>query len=147
MNLLYVDTSAVIRAYFPDEDDHEALRQRVLLGSDPVVSSEVTRIEVASAISGAHRAGRLTNPKTIQDQFDVDCSQAGLITLLRLDPQTALPLAYRLVAQYPLRTMDAIHLAVALTDAVSLAEGDEVTMVTRDKRQAAAARAQGLNVV
>lgn len=40
--------------------------------------------------------------------------------------------------------MDAIHLAVMLTDATALAAGDEVKLVTRDEQQASAARAIGL---
>ena len=44
----------------------------------------------------------------------------------------------------PVRTLDAIHLAVALTDARELAAGEPVSLVTRDKAQAAAAESLGL---
>jgi hypothetical protein len=41
-------------------------------------------------------------------------------------------------------TLDAIHLAVALTSGTALAGGDSVVLVTRDDRQAAAAATMGL---
>lgn len=146
MSLLYVDTSAVIRAYFPDEADHEALRRLVLDGSRPVVSSELTRVEVTSAVTAAYRVHRIPDVARMLDQFDVDCGQNGVFTLLALNSRVCLPLAHRLIRKHPLRSLDAIHLATALTEAVSLADGDEVTLITRDRRQAHAAQACGLTV-
>jgi hypothetical protein len=52
--------------------------------------------------------------------------------------------AHTLVLEHPLRTLDAIHLAVALGDASELAAGEPVIFVTRDQVQAEAARALGL---
>jgi len=51
-----------------------------------------------------------------------------------------------MVTTHTVRTLDAIHLAVALTDATALAAGEPVVLVTRDQQQAAAARAVGLPV-
>jgi hypothetical protein len=79
--------------------------------------------------------------------FDLDCGDDGPFTLLRLDPRVVLPMARQLVGQQALRTLDAIHLAVALTDAAALTDGEPVVLVTRDEQQAAAARALGLGVV
>lgn len=147
MTLLYADTSAVVRAYFPDEADHVELRALFFTGSDPVVSSELTRVEFASAVSAASRARRIAKPRPVLDRFDLDCGEEeGVFSLLRLESAVVLPHARRLVAMHSIRTLDAIHLAVALTDATSLAAGDEVKLVTRDQRQAAAARAAGLAV-
>jgi hypothetical protein len=42
--------------------------------------------------------------------------------------------------------LDAIHLAVALTEARDLAAGEPVSLVTRDKAQAAAAESLGLGL-
>ena len=147
MTVMYADTSAVVRAYFADEPDHEVLRKLLFDGPDPVVTSELTRVEFASAVSSASRAGRVDLPRALLDRFDLDCAGDGPFTLLRLDSEEALPLARRLVVQEPVRTLDAIHLAVALTDAAALAAGDPVVMVTRDLRQAAAARSVGLAVL
>ena len=144
MTVLYADTSAIVRAYFVDEPDHKQLRELLLDGTDAVVSSELARVEMASAIAAAARTLRLKQPHVILDRFDADCGDDGPLALLRLDPDVTLPLAYRMVSEHRLRTLDAIHLAVALVDAAELAGGDSVCVVTRDNDQAAAARALGL---
>jgi uncharacterized protein len=54
--------------------------------------------------------------------------------------------AWQIVLDHPVRTLDAIHLAVATTTAAELAAGDTVEFVTRDARQADAAKALGLPV-
>jgi uncharacterized protein len=144
VSVLYADTSALVRAYFVDEPDHEPLRHLLLAGTDPVVTSELTRVEFASAVSAAHRAGRLRTPQVVLDRFDGDCHDDGPLTLLRLAADQVLPVAYRMVTEHRLRTLGALHLSVALIDATSLAGGDQVTVVTRDLDQAKAARAAGL---
>jgi len=144
--LIYIDTSAVVRAYFADERDHEQL-YKLLTGPDPIVTSELTRVEFASAVSAAYRVRRTADPSVVLDRFDLDCGQDGLVTLLRLDAQAVLPLARKLVIEQVVRTLDAIHLAVALTDATALAGGDSVVFLTRDNRQAAAAKELGLAVI
>jgi predicted nucleic acid-binding protein len=146
VTLYYADTSAIIRAYFVDEDDHESLQELIFAGDDPVVTSEVTRVELASATVAAHRSGRIPEPTAILDLFDLDCRDEGAVALLRFDPEVVLPLARRLVTEHPLRTLDAIHLAVALGTATQLAAGEPVAILTRDKRQAAVATALGLPV-
>lgn len=143
MTVHYVDTSALVRAYFADEPDHAHFRALLLEGGDPVVSSELARVELASAVSSAARSGRLRRPTVVLDPFDVDCGDDGPLALLRLDPLKALPLAYTLVQENRLCTLDAIHLAVALTDATGLAGDEPVRFVTTDLDQAAAARSIG----
>ena len=120
------------------------MRARLLEGEEAVVTSELTRLELASAISVAARAGRLRRPRLFLDRFDADCNDDGPIVLLRLDPETVFPLAHRLLMEYEVRTLDAIHLAVASTSARELAGEEPVVFVTRDQRQAAAAIAVGL---
>ncbi len=144
MSLVYADTSALVCAYFTDEPDHALLRRRLLEGTDPVVTSELTRVELASAVTAAARGGRLRRPQVVLDRFDADCADDGPLALLRLDPQPVLEHAHRLVREHLLRTLDAIHLAVALGDAAELSAGEGVVFVTRDSAQAAAARELGL---
>jgi predicted nucleic acid-binding protein len=146
VSVLYADTSAIVRAYFVDEDDHDELRALLLEESEPVLTSELTRIEFASAATAAFRAGRAEGADELLDRFDVDCGDDGVITLLRLDPGTVFPLAHKLVRDHVLRTLDAIHVAVVMTDVTTLAAGEPVELVTRDKRQAASAAALGLAV-
>ncbi|MGH2708210.1 MAG: type II toxin-antitoxin system VapC family toxin [Actinomycetota bacterium] len=144
MSLLYADTSAVLRAYFVDEPDHVCLAAMLLDGKEAVVTSELARIELASAIRGASRAGRLPGWRELLARIDADCGEDGPITLLALRPDVVLPAAYRLVLEHRLRTLDAIHVAVAVEECPILAEGGEVAFVTRDEHQAAAAGALGL---
>jgi hypothetical protein len=101
-------------------------------------------LPLASAVAAAARGGRLRRPRIVLDRFDADCADDGPLALLRLDPQPILERAHTLVLEHPLRTLDAIHLAVALGDAAELAAGEPVVFVTRDQVQAEAARALGL---
>jgi len=116
----------------------------LLEGDEAVVTSELTRLEFASAVSAAARTGRLRKSRLFLDRFDADCGDNGPIALLRLDPGRVFPLAYRLLTEHDLRTLDALHLAVATTSATALAGADSVVLVTRDDRQAAAAAAMDL---
>ena len=146
MNLRYADTSALICCYFPDEPDHEELRTLLLEGSEPVVTSELTRLEMTSAVHAAHRAGRVADPVELLEVVDVDCGDTGPIALLRLQPDVVLGVATALVAGHALRSLDALHLAVARSTAADLAAGEPVVLVTRDHRQATAAAALGMPV-
>ena len=146
VTLQYVDTSALVRCYFPDEPDHVELRESLLESADPVVSSELTRLELASAIHAAHRAGRLVEPTELMGTIESDYQVGGPVSLLRLEPEGVFDRAAELVVRFPLRALDAIHLAVATTTAADLAADEPVTLVTRDHRQRAAAEALGLAV-
>lgn len=146
MNLHYTDTSALMRCYFADEPDHRELRALLLGGDAPVVTSELTRLEMVGAVHAAHRAGRLDDPDARVAVIDVDCGADGPITLLRMEPDVVFAEATRLVARYPLRSLDALHLAVARTTAAELACGEPIVLVTRDIRQGAAARELGMTV-
>ncbi len=79
-------------------------------------------------------------------EFDAHCADGHPISLLQLRPDMALPLAHRLVIDHALRTLDAIHLAVALEECPPLAGDAGVVFVTRDRAQARAARGLGLTV-
>lgn len=144
---LYADTSAVVAAYLADEPEHNELRA-LLLESDAVVfTSQLTRVEFASALTAAKRAGRIPGTRHFLDRFSADTAPGQAITLLPFVPDNVIPAAQRLVMEnYPLRTLDAMHLAVLMRDTAPLTGGEPVVMVTRDKRQAEAARANGLKV-
>jgi predicted nucleic acid-binding protein len=145
MSLLYADTSALLRAYFVDEPDHAPLRAQLLEGDDPVITSEITRFEMASAIRTTARAGRLRRWQDLLARIDADAGEEGPLTLIALRSSIVLPTAYRLVLQHRLRTLDAVHLAVALEEGPALADEEGVVFVTRDADQATAAAAVGLS--
>jgi len=135
-----------VRAYLEDEPGHEELRTLLLEGSEPVVTSELARVELASAVQGAVRAHRLPDGHRLHDRIDADTSEHGRIFVAAFRPRAIVPYAQELVRQHRLRTLDAIHLAVALEDAPTYAGSDGVVLVTRDVDQAAAARSLGLVV-
>ncbi|WP_235022844.1 type II toxin-antitoxin system VapC family toxin [Amycolatopsis alkalitolerans] len=144
MTALYVDTSAVVSAYLADEVDHHELRALLFEGEHIVLTSELTRVEFASAIKAAKRQGRIPDAAEFLAQFDED-TEEGMLNLIPLAPHRIMPRARRVVlGDQPVRTLDAIHLAVAMNDAVSLVGGAPVVLVTRDQRQAEAAKAHGI---
>jgi hypothetical protein len=144
VSLLYADSSALLRAYFADEPDHAELRSLLLEGDQPVVTSELASVEIASAVRAAAHSSRRLRPAPLLARIEADCGPGGPVTLLRLRAETILPVARRLVLDHRLRTLDAIHLATALDDAQLLATDGHVVLVTRDGDQARAARALGL---
>lgn len=143
--MIYADTSALGRIYFADEEDHNQLRLLLLDDGEQVVSSQLARLEIASAAARAERAGRLSAAGRIVAAFDAHCGAGGPFTLLRLQADRIFESAHELVVRHGLRALDAMHLAVALGDAGALAD-TRLLFVTRDAEQAAAARAEGLSV-
>jgi len=144
VSLIYADSSALVRAYFPDEADHVDLRTLLLEGKDAVVTSEIARLELASAARAASSAGRLPRWSELLARIDVDLAEGGPIGAIGLRPDLIFPAAYRLVVEHRLRTLDAIHLAVCVEECPAFAGDDTIIFVTRDREQAAAARALGL---
>ena len=147
MRFFYADTSALVSAYLSAEADHAELKKILFGGFDIVLTSELTRLEFASAIVAAKRFGRVPDLADLLNQFDQDSRSDDQFSLIPLVLSAVMPAARALVTEhYLVRTLDAIHIAVALRDAVELADGQPVTFVTRDKKQAEAAKANGLEV-
>ena len=146
MSLLYADSSALVRAYFADETDHNELRALLLEQREPVVTSEITRLELASAVRAASVAGRVARTRELLARIDADLAEDGVISAIDLRADVIFPTAYRFVLEHRLRPLDAIQLAVCAEDCPALAGDDEIVFVTRDDDQAKAARALGLTV-
>jgi uncharacterized protein len=146
VTLRYVDTSALVRCYFPDEPEHASLEKLLLQSPEPVLTSELTRVELASAVYAAGRAGRIPDPAEVWGLMETDCAPGGPVSLLRLEPDEVFGLAMQLFARFPLRALDAIHLAVAQTTAAELAGHEPIVLISRDDRQRAAAAALGMTL-
>jgi uncharacterized protein len=147
VTLLYADTSAIVRAYLRFEPDHAELRKLLLDGPDPIMTTELTRVEFTSAVAARARARKVRNFQALIELFDADCGVNGSINLLRLNNAAVLSVARRLVTEHALRTLDAIHLAVALTNETAIATGEPMVLVTRDRQQAAVAKELGMPVL
>jgi predicted nucleic acid-binding protein len=147
VTVLYVDTSALVTAYLRDEPEHDKFRKLLLEGDAPILSSDFTRIEFAGAMTAAKRTGRIPDPAAVLAHFDHLASPDGDLVLIPFNPDRVIPAAQRLVTEnYPVRTLDAIHIAVAMHTA-GLTGGEPITFVTRDQRQAEAAEANGFEVL
>ena len=144
MTVHYADTSALVRAYFADEVRHEERREQLLGGSGPVVTSELARLELTGAVVAAARAGRIGAAGPLLDRLDADCGDQGPLALIRFVPEQALEEARRLLLAHRLRSLDALHLAVASSLRAVLA--DEIVFVSDDADQAVAARAEGFAI-
>ena len=142
MGVLYVDTSALARLYLQDEPNSDQLIELLLASPESVVTSELSRLELARAVKSAERAGRLPEADPVLERIDAHLGTR--IALIELRAETILPGARHLVLGHRLNTLDAIHLAVAIEESTAL--GEPIVFVTRDDEQAAAARELGLEV-
>lgn len=129
------DTSALLKRYLP-EQGREAVLAWVNRAA-PLVAAPHCKLELYSALARLAREGlvaeeplRLTREAIEHSFTDID--------VLPLTPQLERA-TIRALEAAPLRTVDALHVAAAW-----LARAD--LFVTADRRQAAAARAFGLNV-
>ncbi|WP_433166241.1 type II toxin-antitoxin system VapC family toxin [Kribbella sp. CA-247076] len=132
------------RAYLPDEADHEVANQ-LLIGEDALVTSTWTLVEVTSALTRAARSGR-ADLDSLLAAFESDTAVDGPITLLRPEQTAVEARATEIVRQYALRSLDALHLAVAELAAMPLAAPEDCGFASRDKAQADAAGKLGFVV-
>jgi predicted nucleic acid-binding protein len=127
---LYVDTSALLKRVFIEEESAQVLailRERITAG-DLVASSELAWVEVAHAIS---RAG----VPDVSETLRAACIGIGRQPLTPVVMQRA-----RTIGPATLRSLDAIHLAAA----ISLGA---VQMLTYDRRLAEAAESLGVKAI
>lgn len=141
---LYADTSALVTAYLDDEADGHEYRLLLLAGNNVVATSALTTVELASAFHRAARAGRIRKPDVYIDRAEADCSSGGRLAVLPLDVIVLGAVTRRLLGEYVLGSADALHVATAIA---LRADRVETGFVTRDERQAAAARAEGFEIL
>jgi uncharacterized protein len=143
--MLYVDTSALVRAYMADEAEHDVLVELLRAGREMVATSSLTVVEAASAFALAVRMGRLTERegRRLLDTLDHDLGPDGVIGVFTFDVERALARARLLLLRHPLRTLDALQLAIAEHEGQQLAAGEALVFVTRDQGQRDAAKALG----
>jgi predicted nucleic acid-binding protein len=109
----YVDTS-VLAAYYCPEPLSERAERRLRALDEPIVSW-LTEVELCSALAKKVRRGTLRgeDARHVQELFRVHCTQ-GLYRVVRVD-RDAYDWARQWIAAQTtaLRTLDALHLAVA----------------------------------
>lgn len=141
--IIYIDTSALGRVYLGDQSDSAELSRIIYEGDSPMITSELTDVELASAFARAHREGVIDSDAadSLLAQYAADTADTGPIGVVGLDADT-IALAQRYVLSTPVRTLDAIHLAACTGFANSTL--DEVKFLSRDVRQNEAAMALGI---
>lgn len=136
----YIDTSALAKWYLNEarSDEFEAYLREV---DRPSISS-LTVVETRSLLSRHRRMGHLSGrqEQKIFAQFQQDLVE-GIIVLLPVRDRDVLAAAHLLgrLPDHPLRTVDAIHLALALSAGLT-------ELATADKTMAGAAADSGLEV-
>jgi hypothetical protein len=125
---------------FVPEPDSEALNQ-ALLGAEDVIVSDLALTEMASALGRRLREGRLPLAEARRLHREAE-KLAAACHRVELTPPVHRRAERLLLSSHdiPLRALDALHVATALTT-------DAATLVTYDPRMRAAAASQGLVVV
>jgi predicted nucleic acid-binding protein len=139
---MYVDTSALVRAYLRDEPDHSAWRSYLFDEGMGLLSSRALSLEFPAAIAAARRARRIEGTTQIFDAFERHISVDGPISLVAITIRQIV-MAWDLLEHHPLRSLDALHLSTALR-----AQGlfRDLLFVTCDEQQAKIGREIGLTV-
>ena len=137
MTWAYFDTSALVKRYVDEAGRREVLQ---LLRRHQCVTSVVLPVEFRSALRRRTTDGSLDARRIpeILKRFAADREFWALIEVT----SEVLDVAEKLVADHPLRTLDAIHVASSQLFVARLAS--QHTFVTADARQGAAASAIGL---
>ncbi len=141
--IIYLDTSALGRVYLGDQSDSAELNRVLYDGDRPVITSELTDVEIASALARARRDGVLDSEtaEELQDRYASDTSDSGPLGVIALDSEI-IARAQRYVLGANVRSLDAIHLATC--GRFSESTPDEVRLLSRDIRQNEAARLLGI---
>lgn len=141
-----MDSSILTRALLPDEAGHRAARSVLDAAAGRLATWAMAQAEVASALRAAVATGRLD--ASAQSMLcDALFASHDAPLLLPGAPGAATAWATAIASRRPVRAMDAIHIATAMTEARAVALGTAPVFVTGDHRQAEAARAEGLEVV
>lgn len=145
--IAYLDTSVLVRAFLPDEHGHREARDLLADEDVALVTCTWTRIELASALTRAARAGRRESAVLLDAALSA-MAQDGPMAVVAAPQDGIERVAFGLVKEDGLRAMDAWHLACALMVLPQLAEaGEAQAFATRDAEQGAAAQIRGLQVL
>lgn len=135
---IYLDASALVKLFVPEPESDEL--NQALIGAEDVILSDLALTEMASALGRRTREGLLTQAESRRlhreaAKLAASCRRAELTPPVHRRAERLL-LTSRKV---PLRTLDAMHVAMALDTAAA-------TLVTYDPHLRDAATSQGLFV-
>jgi uncharacterized protein len=136
----YFDTSALVKRYVDEAGRREVLQ---LLRRHTCVTSAVLPVEIRSALRRRVSEATLDKDRVAEILARLAADRA-FWTLVGVTSDV-LSAAETLVADHPLRALDAVHVASAQLFAARIAE-PTLVFVSADARQAAAAKATGMAV-
>ena len=136
--MLYIDTSVLAAFYCPERISEQV--EEILINTDEPAVSQLTEIELASAVSRKIREKRLSKEDgdKILSIFQTHLEQKSFVYLpIQSKCYTN---AKKWIVQFdtPLRTLDALHLAIA--------QRNNISMLTADVKFAKSAEKIGVGV-
>lgn len=142
MSTLFVDTSSLVKFYYPEQDSGAV--ETGLLAAERVFLSDLTRVEFVSAIARKVRAEEIGKSEftRLTTAFDEDCLalRFSLVPIGEDIINEARSLVERLGLDYALRTLDGLQLASAMRSGVN-------GFMCHDERLAQIAAVLGFKVV
>lgn len=132
----YIDTSVIVAFYLPERISAKV--QKLFAAIDVVAISPLSEVELCSAISRRVRTRELSigDAMKVISRFRVHIDD-GLYEIVPVTPRAyALARDWLASFQTPLRTLDALHLAVAF--------GGDSTLVSADRELVHSARYCGV---
>lgn len=137
---LYAESSAVLAWLFREEP--APLLKEILAGAELVVASDLTLVECDRALIRAEATGRLSQAEASQRRALFEATSARWV-LLRIEGDV-LERARRRFPQEPVRALDSLHLASALTARSSVSE---LVLLSLDQRVRDNGAALGFDVL
>ena len=137
--LLYCDASCLVKLYVAEE--HSALVRAWIADAQGLVTSELAYVEVCGALVRRQREG-LHSAAALAATLERLRQDWPSFHRMVVDPEAGAAQVLR----HPLRVLDAIHLAAALSLRAAAPEAT-VAFASFDARQRLAAEAEGLAVL
>lgn len=136
--IAYVDTSALVKLYVSEVGSPEAREK--LDRANSLATSQVTYVEVRAAIARRAREGdvSLEAKEELLSTLEADWEHYAVVAV----SNPLCRLAAELCDRHPLRGVDALHLASALT--VKVQSGQPVMFLCFDEKLRSAAHEEGL---
>lgn len=131
--MIYFDTSALL-PYYRKEAHSEDIQELLLRQNEPVLISELTRLEFASALARWVRMGVLeeAHAQLVGRAFDEDVAAGRYLVRGILPEYLELARGWLLARTTSLRTLDALHVACAAHEDALLVTFDEAMAVAAD---------------
>ena len=145
MELLYLDTSALVKLYISERGSERMAELAFSDASHSLATCAITQVEFHSAVDRRRRMADLGEDEADRAVEMFNDRFRSAFFRYPVDDQT-LDLACDLVHRYALRAYDAVQLAACLF-LLRLSARDDLTFVSADRRLLTAARSEGLEVL